>query len=164
MLLLLLLLSLWWCRCCCCWCLFCCRFVNGIVAIAAISCRHCCSCHCFYVFFGCYFSSIHTPFCIARIITDKIKKVSCNNPRAVGQKIFNNQLICWFWKKTLVTLICPLCCGIMLFMVGPFLYAFIGFSSRIYATIHKPFSLDCQCLIQSICPGWCVTQLFSGLL
>ena len=59
--------------------------------------------------------------------------------------------------------ICPLCCSIMLFMVGPFLYAFIAFSSIIFATIHKPFSLDWQYLIQSICPGWCVTQLFSGL-
>ena len=39
---------------------------------------------------------------------------------------------------------------------GTSLYAFMAFSFRMYAKIHKPFSLDWQCLIQSFCPGECV--------
>ena len=81
--------SCWHCRCCC-WYL-CFRYF--------CRCCHCShSCHGCHVFFPCYFSSIHSPFFIAHIITVN-KKVSCKNPRAVGQKIFNNQLMWWFWNN-----------------------------------------------------------------
>lgn len=49
--------------------------------------------------------------------TTKNNQVLHNNAPAGGQKIFYTQLISYFQKIPLVTLICPLCCSIALFMV-----------------------------------------------
>ena len=132
---------------------------------------HCChrchrhhSCHCRHILFQCYFSSIHSPFLHCTHYHRQWKKhVWCNNPQAVGQKIFNNQLIWWFWQSDHCHCHLSSLLQHYTFYGRVLFYAFMAFSFWIYSRIYKPFSLDWQCLIQSICPGWCTKQLFSGL-
>ena len=142
-----------------CYMLFQCRYCHR-----CYRCHRHHSCHCRHILFQCYFSSIHSPFLHCTHYHRQWKKhVWCNNPQAVGQKIFNNQLIWWFWQSD------PCHCHLSsllqhyTFYGRVLFYAFMAFSFWIYSRIYKPFSLDWQCLIQSICPGWCTKQLFSGL-
>ncbi len=172
----------YWC-CCCCWSCCCLtllipllQFLPSLLLMTLLlslcqhQCCHCCHhwhcchrCHCCHVFFQCYFSLIHSPFLHHTHYHRQWKNKFHKTIHEQDAKIFLT--INWYGdseKNNPFTLMCPLA-ALCFLRPGTSLHAIVAFSFRIYATIHKSFCLDRQCLIQSICPGWCVTQLFSGL-